>query len=254
VGTVNSSNPKLNYNMAFIPLDALQDDAGLMLGTLSEAEGRGSPQSGHVTELIIRQKNADDARIPGRSESAPVIQKALEKELGFPLPPELGVFGWEGYVADYFAAAAGDNWSMIIISEIIFILSFLVIANTMLLSIMERNKELGMMRAQGMTGGQLIFTMMIEAGAVGLIGSCLGILIGCLINIPMIKYGLDYKALIESAGGDAGYRINGIFRSAWNVPVIIGTGIAATVLSSVMAFFPTRRALKMPITESLRFE
>jgi len=40
----------------------------------------------------------------------------------------------------------------------------------------------------------------------------------------------------------------------WNVPVIIGSGIVATLLSSFMAFFPTRRAVKKPITESLRFE
>jgi len=40
----------------------------------------------------------------------------------------------------------------------------------------------------------------------------------------------------------------------WNVPVIIGSGIVATLISSLMAYFPVRRALKMPITESLRFE
>jgi ABC-type lipoprotein release transport system permease subunit len=241
VGTINSADPKLNYNVAFIPLDVLQDDSGLMLG-------------GRITELIIRQKNASDTSVPGRSESAPVIKAALEKELGSPLPPELDVFGWEGYVADYFAAAAGDNWTMLIMAAILFILSFLVIANTMLLAIMERTRELGMMRAQGMTGGQLIFTMMLEAGAIGLIGSGLGMLAGCLINIPMVNYGIDYSAIMENVGGNAGYRINGVFRSAWNVKVINGTGIVATVLSSVMAFFPTRRALRMPVTESLRFE
>jgi ABC-type antimicrobial peptide transport system permease subunit len=157
-------------------------------------------------------------------------------------------------VADYFAAAAGDNWTMLIMSAILFILSFLVIANTMLLSIMERTRELGMMRALGMTGGELIFTMMLEAAAIGLIGSLIGMLIGCLINLPLVNNGIDYSSIMENIAGDAGYRINGIFRSAWNVKVIIGTGIVATSLSSVIAFFPTRRALKMPVIESLRFE
>jgi ABC-type lipoprotein release transport system permease subunit len=36
--------------------------------------------------------------------------------------------------------------------------------------------------------------------------------------------------------------------------MIIATGIVAALLSACMAFLPTRRALKMPITESLRFE
>ncbi|GHT79160.1 hypothetical protein FACS1894130_07150 [Spirochaetia bacterium] len=124
----------------------------------------------------------------------------------------------------------------------------------MLLAILERTKEIGMMRAQGMTDGQLVFTYMLEAGMVGFFGSVLGVIIGCLINIPMVKYGIDYSQMMEAMGGNMGYRVNGIFRSAWNVPVIIGTGIIAVLLSSVTAFFPTRRALEMPITESLRFE
>jgi ABC-type lipoprotein release transport system permease subunit len=241
VGTINAPNAQLNNNTAFIPLDVLQDDAGLML-------------NGRVTELIIRQANADDARIPGKSESAPVIKAALENELGAPLPTELDVFEWEGYVKDYFAAAAGDNWSTKIMTYILFVLSFLGIANTMLLAIMERTKEIGMMRAQGMTDGQLIFTMMMEAGTVGLIGSAAGLLLGCLTIIPMVKNGVDFTAMTENMGGDVGYRVNGVFHSAWNIPAIIGTGIAAPLLSACMAFLPTRRALKMPVTESLRFE
>jgi putative ABC transport system permease protein len=128
------------------------------------------------------------------------------------------------------------------------------IANTMLLAILERTRETGMMRALGMTDSQLIAAYMIEAGMVGFLGSLSGIALGCLINIPMVKYGLDYSASFEAMGGDVGYRVTGILRSVWNVPAIFGAGIAATVLAACMAFFPIRRALRMPVTENLRFE
>jgi ABC-type lipoprotein release transport system permease subunit len=239
VGTVNSPNPKNNNNCAWIPLDVLQDDAGMML-------------NGSVTELLIRAKNADDSAIPGRFESPATISANMAKAVT--LPPDLGIFSWETYSADYLAAAAGDNWSTRIIVIILFILSFLGIANTMLLAILERTKEIGMMRAQGMTDGELIWTYMLEAGMVGFFGAVCGVILGCLVNIPMVKYGIDYSEALDAMGGNVGYRVNGAFRSAWNVPVIIGTGIIAMILSSVMAFFPTKRALKMPITESLRFE
>jgi ABC-type lipoprotein release transport system permease subunit len=241
VGTINAPNAQLNNNTAFIPLDALQDDAGLAL-------------DGRVTELIIREKNAGEGRLPGKSESPAYIKAALERELGAPLPEELDIFHWEGYVQDFIAAFSGDNWSTRIISFILFILAFLGIANTMLLAVMERIREIGMMRAQGMSDGQLIFTMMMEAGTVGIIGSAAGVLIGCLITIPMVKYGVDFTAMTESMAGDIGYRVNGIFYSAWNVPMIIAAGIVTPALSACMAFLPTRRALKMPVTESLRFE
>jgi ABC-type lipoprotein release transport system permease subunit len=239
VGTINSPNPKNNNNCAWMPLDVLQDDAGMML-------------DGRITELLIRAKNADDSAVPGRFESPDAIAANIAAKVT--LPPELGIFGWETYSADYLAAAAGDNWSSRIVVIILFILSFLGIANTMLLAILERTKEIGMMRAQGMTDGQLVFIYMLEAGMAGFFGALCGVIIGCLVNIPMVKYGIDYSQALEAMGGNMGYRVNGAFRSTWNVPVIIGTGILAVLLSSATAFFPTRRALEMPITESLRFE
>jgi ABC-type lipoprotein release transport system permease subunit len=250
VGLVNSPNPKTNNNTAWIPLDALQDETGLML------EGR-------VTELLIRIKNAGDAAVPGKEERPDVIKAALggtasgaaEPPAGPAVPPpELDIYPWEAYVQDYLAAAGGDNITNRIIIIFLFVLSFMGIANTMLLAILERTRETGMMRALGMTDGQLILSYMMEAGMVGFLGSLAGIALACLANIPMVKYGLDFSAMTESLGGDIGYRVTGIFRSAWNIPVIAGSGIAATVLAASMAFFPTRRALRMPITESLRFE
>jgi ABC-type antimicrobial peptide transport system permease subunit len=245
VGVVNSPNPKTNNNTAWIPLDVLQDDAGLML------EGR-------VTELLIRIQGADDAKIPGKAERPEAVRAAVAGTAvagtADTLPPELDIFPWEAYVQDYLAASRGDNVSYQVIIVILFILSFMGIANTMLLAILERTRETGMMRALGMSDGQLIGVYMMEAGIVGFFGSLIGIVLGCLINIPMVKYGLDFTAMTESMGGDIGYRLTGVFRSAWNIPVIIGSGIAATILASCMAFFPTRWALNMPITESLRFE
>jgi ABC-type antimicrobial peptide transport system permease subunit len=38
------------------------------------------------------------------------------------------------------------------------------------------------------------------------------------------------------------------------VPVIIASGAVGTLLASFMAYFPTRKAVKMRITDSLRFE
>ncbi|MDR0450201.1 MAG: FtsX-like permease family protein [Treponema sp.] len=238
-GTINAPNPQLNNNTAFIPIDVLQDEAGLML-------------EGKVTELVIRRQNAGDTALPGKYESPSFITAALEAELGRPLPPELGIFGWEGYVKDFIAAAAGDNWSTRIMTLILFVLSFLGIANTMLLAILERTREIGMMRAQGMSDARLVFTLTAEAGMAGLIGSLAGLALGCLINIPMVKYGIDFSAMTETMGGDIGYRVNGVFRSAWNGPVIIGSAAAATLIAASMALLPALGILKTPLTESLR--
>jgi len=245
IGVINSPAPLPNGNTAYIPLDVLQDESGMML-------------EGAVTELVIREKNAPDSRLPGKSESAAVITAALERGLakaGYVMPNELIVHTWEEYMQDYLGYEAIENTMPQVVAGLLLLLSFLGISNTILLAILERTKETGMMRAMGMTDRQMILVYMLEAGFLGFIGSIFGIILGCIINYPMVKYGMDFSSVADVMGGSGiGFRTTSSFRSIWNVPVIIGSGIIATIISSCMAFFPTHRALKMPITESLRFE
>jgi len=244
VGVVNSPDPVTNANTAYIPLDVLQGEEGMML-------------EGHITEILIRHKNGTEAELPGKNESAAAITTALEQGLakrGMNFPPELAIFTWMDYVRDYIGYEQLENSATKVLSGLLLLLAFLGISNTILLAILERTKEIGMMRAMGMTDSQMILVYMLEAGFLGFFGSILGIGAGCLLNYPMVKYGIDVSAMGEALGGGVGFRVTTLFRSMWNYPVIIGSGIAATILSSFMAFFPTRRAIKMPITDSLRFE
>jgi len=244
VGIINSPDPLPNGNTAYIPLDVLQDEAGMML-------------EGAITELLIRKKNIPDSQLPGESESAAVISAALERGLaaqGLTLPEDLEVRFWLEYMEDYLGYEALQVGAPQVLAFLLFILSFLGISNTILMAILERTKETGMMRAMGMTDRQMILVYMLEAGFLGLIGSVLGIILGCAINYPMVVYGIDFSAMSDTLSGGIGFRTTGLFRSVWNIPLIIGSGIVATLLASCMAFFPTRRAVKMTIANSLRFE
>jgi len=245
VGVINSPAPLPNGNTAFIPLDVLQDEGGMML-------------DGGVTELVIRERGVPDSRLPGQSESSAAITAALERGLasmGLTLPDELGVFTWQDYMADYLGFEALQTGAPQVVAGLLLLLSFMVISCTILLAVLERTKEIGMMRALGMTDGQMIVTYMLEAGFLGFFGSVLGIILGVIINHPVVEYGIDFTAMGDLLGAGAlGFRTTAIFRSMWNVPLIIGSGVVATLLSACMAYFPTRRAVRQPITESLRFE
>ena len=244
VGVINSPAPLPNGNTAYIPLDVLQDEAGMML-------------HGAVTELVIRERGVPDSRLPGESESKEAITAALERGLasmGLSMPDNLGVYTWIEYMADYLGYEAIQTGAPQVLAFLLFILSFLGISNTILMAILERTKETGMMRALGMTDKQMIMTYMLEAGFLGFIGSVLGIILGSLFNYPMVAHGIDFSAMADTIGDGIGFRTTGLFRSVWNIPLMIGTGIVATLIASFMAYFPTRKAVKMPITDSLRFE
>ncbi|MDA3900634.1 MAG: FtsX-like permease family protein [Spirochaetes bacterium] len=248
VGVINSPNPKTNANIAYLPIDTLQTETGLMLNN-------------HITELLIRSASANDSDLPGKSESAQAILSVLQNSSVSKRfneknndTPTLQVYYWEEYAKDFLAVAAGDNISTKVMIFFLFLLSFLGIANTMLMAILQRTKEIGMLRALGMTEAQLMLNYILEAALIGLIGSSVGIIIGCLINIPMVNIGVDYSAVTDALDGDIGYRIASRFKSVWNISTIVASFFIATFLSGCMAILPTLRALRMPVTETLRFE
>jgi len=239
VGVINSPDPVPNGNTAYIPMDALQDDAGMRL-------------EGAVTELLIRKQGVAYTDLPSADESAAAITAALKR--AGTVPDSLGVFFWLDYMSDYLGYEAMQTGAPQVIAFLLLFLSFLGISNTVLLAILERTKEISMMRALGMTDRQLITAYMTEAGILGFVGSVFGMILGCAINYPMVKYGWDLSEMADSLGGGIGFRLTSVLRSAWNIPLVFGAGISATLVAAVMAYFPTKRAVKMPITDGLKFD
>jgi len=237
-GIVNSPNPKTNGNIAYLPLDILQGNMGIML-------------NGRITEICIRKKGAKEHQLPKQDESPQYLKKILGKIL----TDNLVVVGWQEDAKDYLAMAANDIVSTYIMTSLLFLLGVIGITNTMLMAIFERMKEIGMIRSLGMKNSQVILLFLMEAGLIGLIGSFIGLVIAMPLDIWIIYWGLDYTQIFEKANmNDIGYRIIGVFRGAWNPHTIIISPIVATIIAVLAALWPAVKAVRMPIADTLRFE
>lgn len=236
-GIVYSPNPMTNGTIGYLPLGILQDEMGLLL-------------EGGVTEIILRKKGANPAELPREAESKVVVQTLFQKEL----PSELMVTDWVDDSPDYFATSRADNVAIRLMIGFLFVLATMGIANTMLMAVMERTKEIGMLRSLGVTDREVIKIFLYEAGLIGLIGSLAGIVLGIFINIYMVNVGIDFAKMLDAFGGNYGYRVVGHFKSSWNYLTIVLSGGVATFISAGTAYFPARKGVRMSIAESLRFE
>jgi ABC-type lipoprotein release transport system permease subunit len=108
------------------------------------------------------------------------------------------------------------------------------------------------MRAMGMKDGSIRLAFLFEAGGIGLIGTLAGIVIGLGVNWYMVNYGIDFSNLMGQM--DIGYRVTGVFRSAWHPQAYLGGFVFGVLAAMVFSFIPSSRALKMEITECLRYE
>lgn len=114
------------------------------------------------------------------------------------------------------------------------------IINTLTMNVMERTKEIGMLRSIGMTREQVILMILAEAGLIGIVGGLLGLLFGALLS----------KIFLEAMMVMSGYRLTFILPPEG---VVISL-ILALVISQLAALIPGLRAARTSIMEAIHYE
>ncbi|HYI81534.1 MAG TPA: FtsX-like permease family protein [Thermoleophilaceae bacterium] len=117
------------------------------------------------------------------------------------------------------------------------IVSIFGIFNTLALSIHERTRELGMLRAVGMTRRQVRRVVRYEAVITALIGALLGTALGVL-----------FAALISRPLADEGFEL------AYPIVQLVVVFVLAALAGVVAAIGPARRAAKLDVLEALAYE
>ena len=137
---------------------------------------------------------------------------------------------------------------MFIIGIILFALGFGIV-NTILMSVMERRRELSMLMAIGMNRKKVMQLIMTESSILTMLGGVLGMLAGFVITWITSKTGIDMSATYGS------YQSLGI--STQIHPLITGTQFAVIAIMVVItgvlsAVFPARTAIKINPAEGVR--
>jgi ABC-type antimicrobial peptide transport system permease subunit len=117
------------------------------------------------------------------------------------------------------------------------LISLFGIVNTLVLTVFERTRELGMLRAVGMTRRQVRRMIRHESVVTALIGGVLGIVVGIFLGILIIE-ALKDEGLVVAL--------------PWLRLVVFV--IAAIVVGIVAAVFPARRAARLNVLEALQYE
>ncbi|MCC6298344.1 MAG: ABC transporter permease [Anaerolineales bacterium] len=127
-----------------------------------------------------------------------------------------------------------------VLAFIAMIVASLGVVNTMTMNVLERTRELGMLRSLGMTRGQVIKMILAEALLIGVIGGGLGLLFGLLQS----------RVVISTVNSTAGYDLTYILPTQG----IVVSLIIALFVSQLAAILPAARAARLRIIEAIQFE
>jgi putative ABC transport system permease protein len=132
-----------------------------------------------------------------------------------------------------------------LVGSIALVVSSLGIVNTMVMSILERTREIGIMKAIGADNEHIRRIFLIEASVIGVLGGMFGVALGWTVG-RAINFGANLY--IRSQGGTPG--------TIFSMPVwLIAAAIAFSVLVSLIAgSYPASRAAKLDPIQALRHD
>ena len=126
------------------------------------------------------------------------------------------------------------------------------IMNIMIISLMERTKEIGIMKAIGMKDGTVLAVFISESIIMGLVGTVSGIGLGYLLAYGLNKFNL-MGGMINSA--TSGTIMGGIpmypILTLTNLLSALGFGLGVSIF---FGFYPAWRASKLQPVDALRYE
>lgn len=113
------------------------------------------------------------------------------------------------------------------------------IMNTMYTAVLERTKEIGIMKAIGATNKEIMLLFLIESGLLGLIGGIIGVLLGFSISksVELIAFQIYESPLIQAD---------------FNFWLLFGSLMFAFLVGSFSGWFPARQAAKLNPIDALR--
>ncbi|MCK5502364.1 MAG: lipoprotein-releasing ABC transporter permease subunit [Tritonibacter mobilis] len=165
-----------------------------------------------------------------------------------------GVWSWRDSSGGFLRALEVEDNVMFVILSILVLIATMNIVSGLIMLVKNKGRDIGILRTIGLSEGSVMRVFFICGSITGVIGTLLGVILGCLFAIyidPIFSF-VNYVM----GGGVWDPSIRGIYAlpaelRAGDVIKAVGLSLG---LSFVVTIFPARRAARLNPVEALRYE
>ena len=143
------------------------------------------------------------------------------------------------------------NYFMYLFLMIIMIALAFGIVNTMLMSILERRREIGMLMAVGMTGRRIFVMIILETVMLSMTGGSIGMALSALAVALYSSIGIDLSLVAQ---GLAAIGYGTVIYPVISVSFFAGLSIMVVITATLSALYPARKALQINPATAVRAE
>jgi lipoprotein-releasing system permease protein len=224
-GIYSTGYPPLDRGLAFVDLAQAQSFLG--------AEGS-------VNKVYCRVTGGKNAVARDRGVAALVAGNAEFARLG------LTFRNWQEYAKGIVEDAKKDGAFYAIFIVILVFLSFSTMAGTMRVTVFERKREIGMLRASGWLQSEVATQFLLEAFIIGIAGSAAGCLAGGVLSFALQLHPIAFGETF------ANLDIPAFALTCDLQPVdFVRASLAGVLTAAFAGFAPALNGARMPILESL---
>jgi ABC-type lipoprotein release transport system permease subunit len=125
-----------------------------------------------------------------------------------------------------------------------------VVANTLLMSVFERTREMGILAALGMKGRQIMMMFLLESATLGALGIVLGVLLGSLGVYYLATEGIHLGDLAAQTSADIAYGETMYASFQWSATAVLS--VVCWVITLLASLYPAWFATRKEPIDALR--
>ncbi|MBD3286391.1 FtsX-like permease family protein [candidate division WOR-3 bacterium] len=187
--------------------------------------------------------------VPGNPKDLDRLEE-ISADISTVLDGSYDAYTWREMNAWYFDAFEAEESVAYLLAIIIIVIALVGIVNTMLLSIYERIRELGTMRAMGFSPSQIRWLLIAEGAIIGLFASVAGVGLGILVSWPLVEFGMDFTNFMKDFDINMPFDLHLFGRfSPGNIAI---TFLFSWIISILASLIPAHKATKIEPSQALR--
>lgn len=231
VGVYRSGVPEVDQVVIHIPLATAgswlrSGDDVTTIAVLLDSSDRVVPTSRTLSSELSAEIEAGDLTVLGWREAMPVLDAAVRID-------DLGNYVWQG---------------------IMFGIIALGIVNTVLMSVLYRKREFGLLQALGFTPRQTGGLIVTEGIILTFVSGLIGIALGLFLTWFFFRDGLDFSFAWDEDWSFSGIAMDPVFIPLFRTTRVIQSLVFLFLIGTFASIYPAYRATRIDVAEAMKFE